>query len=78
MMRLANAANVMVRSYLAISSKGYAVQWQGDLMIAERGDNQFIAEGPLELLGLIALAETRGENWQANDAEIDDFLKNFG
>jgi len=34
----------------------------------------FIAEDPLSLLGLVWIWETRGENWQASDSEIEDFL----
>jgi hypothetical protein len=30
------------------------------------------------LLGVVAVAETRGTEWHASDAEIDDFEERFG
>ena len=78
-MRLVTAANVFTPAYLTILDKGYAVQKRGeDLLIATRGDDTFIAEDPILLLGLIAVGEARGENWQATDGEIDDFIGKFG
>ena len=47
-------------------------------MIAERNGDQFITHDSLALLGLIELAETRGEAWPASDAEIDTFIEQFG
>jgi len=77
-MHLSAAANLLALAYLSILSKGYAVQVEGGLMVAVRGADRFSADGPVELLGVIAVAETRGENWQATDEEIDDFLSRFG
>jgi hypothetical protein len=54
------------------------VKSSGDLMVAERDGSSFVAESPVPLLGLIALAEIRGENWQATDDEIDEFVALFG
>ncbi|KMO29660.1 hypothetical protein VQ02_29335 [Methylobacterium variabile] len=76
-MDLADAGNVTVPAYLAISRKGYAVHRSGRFMIAENGEHRFLAEGPLQLLGLIALVEVRGESWQASDDEIDAYLARF-
>ena len=36
-----------------------------------------VSQDPLELLGLVALYEARGDSWKATDAEIDHFLKTF-
>ncbi|EZP68309.1 hypothetical protein BV97_05656 [Novosphingobium resinovorum] len=47
-------------------------------MFAERAENSFAADGPVALLGLIAMAEARGEAWQASDEEIDNFVQLFG
>jgi hypothetical protein len=44
---------------------------------ALKGCDEFIAEDPLSLLGLVALFEVRGPNWQAADNEIDAFLSQF-
>lgn len=50
----------------------------GRVWIAERPDIKLIADDPLTLLGLVVLAETQGENWQASDAEIEQFLSEHG
>jgi len=47
-------------------------------MIAERDGNWFAAEGPVALLGLIAMAEIRGEAWHASDEEIGEYLAGSG
>jgi len=43
-------------------------------MGARKGDAILSAESPLELLGLVAMYNARGLQWQASDAEIDAFL----
>ena len=77
-MFLADAANMMAPAYLAILSKGYEVRTSGDLMIAQQGDKSFAADGPVALLGLIAMVEIRGDAWMASDAEIENFVELFG
>jgi len=37
-----------------------------------------MAEDPILLLGVIALAEARGEDWRATDEQIEDFVARFG
>jgi hypothetical protein len=77
-MHLVDAANVMTPAYLAILAKGYSVREADGLMIAEREGASFAAEGPVPLLGLIAMIEVRGEGWQATDHEIQGFAAEFG
>ncbi|MGC4004994.1 MAG: hypothetical protein QM811_18530 [Pirellulales bacterium] len=38
---------------------------------------EFVANGPLELLGLIAMVEVRGESWTATDEQIDEFMTKY-
>jgi hypothetical protein len=77
-MRLASAANLLTPAYLTVIDRGYAVGKDGDMLTATKGDDTFIAEDPISLLGIIAVAEARGENWQATDEQIDEFLARFG
>lgn len=77
-MHLVDAANVMTPAYLAILSKGYSVRSESGLMLAERDGNRFTADGPVPLLGLIAITEVRGERWRATDEEIAQFVAQFG
>jgi len=76
-MHLSDAANVMTPAYLVLLSKGYSIRLEGDWMIAERGEDSFLADGPVALLGLISVFEARGESWNATDNEIDDFMRLF-
>ena len=81
---LADAANTVIPAYLAllqrglsvrrepVSSGGTEVWW-----IAEDAARRFVAEDPLALLGLVALYETRGLEWQASDEQIDRFIAEF-
>jgi hypothetical protein len=48
-----------------------------EFWFAEQGDSRFVAEDPILLLGLVALYETRGENWRATDEQIEDFLNRY-
>ncbi|HLY80285.1 MAG TPA: hypothetical protein VKQ70_12970 [Caulobacteraceae bacterium] len=77
-MRLASAANLLTPAYLTLLDRGYDLRQEGDLLIAARGGDTFMAEDPITLLGVIAIAEARGENWQATDKQIDEFLVRFG
>ena len=77
-MHLIDAANAMTPAYLAILSKGFSIRGDGNLMIAERDGDTFAAEGPVALLGLIAIIEVRGAEWQATDDEISEFVSRFG
>lgn len=36
--------------------------------------NDYVAEDPLSLLGLVKLHEVRGDNWKVSDDEIDKYL----
>ncbi len=69
-------------AYLALLAKGYSVRWErkskeNELWYAERENGEFVAEGPIELLGLVAMYEVRGENWKATDKEIDAFMEKY-
>jgi hypothetical protein len=82
---LADAANTVIPAYLALLQRGLAVSRESAsadaaeaLWIAEDAAQRFVAEGPLALLGLVALYETRGPEWQASDEQIDRFLAEFG
>lgn len=83
MFNLAAAGNVEVPAYLALQARGYRVtrtysdEDQLEFWYAETTGERFTASGPLELLGLVALYETRGENWRAEDEQIEDFLKHY-
>ena len=80
---LATAGNVLAPAYLVLRAKGYDISREQ----SARGDEHWIATGPLgrfiaedtiSLLGLVAVAEARGPQWQASDAEVALFLSACG
>ena len=80
----ASAANVIVPAYLALQQKGYHVWCEGsadvsgeDTWYAENSCCRFVAEDPVTLLGLVAMYETRGDDWTASDQQIDEFLSEY-
>lgn len=85
-MDLRAAGNVVVPAYLALLAKGYVVRCErlsddpqiSELWIADGPLGSFRADDTITLLGVVAVAETRGEGWAASDAEIDAFFKKFG
>jgi hypothetical protein len=79
---LAAAGNVLVPAYLALIQKGYAVRSENtgagnEVWFAENDTHRFIADDPVTLVGLVALHETRGDDWQAPDEEIMNFLARY-
>jgi hypothetical protein len=78
-MRITAAGNTEVRAYLVLIAKGYEIIHHDpdDAWVAQKDDNAFGASGPLELLGLVAMAEVRGSGWQATDEEINEFLEKY-
>ncbi len=80
---IATAGNVLVPAYLALQAKGYRVsrftpgRGREEAWRAAKAGEEFTAEDPLSLLGLVALYETRGARWQATDEEIDGFFQRF-
>ncbi|HVF85043.1 MAG TPA: hypothetical protein VM821_03595 [Abditibacteriaceae bacterium] len=82
--KIADAGNVLVPAYLTLIQKGLSVRWlnltddpEQELWFAEDATREFVADGPLTLLGLVSLHEIRGDNWQASDEQIDDFLGKY-
>lgn len=82
-MNLDAAGNVVVPAYLALLAKGYVVRCERssddfEFWVAEGPRGRFGADDTITLLGMVAVAETRGEDWRASDPEIESFLKKFG
>jgi len=78
--KISAAGNVEVPAYLSLMKKGFSVRWErndegAETWYAEKDDLCFSGEGPIELLGVVAVYETRGNNWKASDEEITDFIE---
>lgn len=79
-MRVAMAGNTLAPAYSVLLKKGYTIERHPDLpgaCVASKDGYSFLADNPLELLGLIAMIEVRGEAWQASNREVDDFLQHL-
>jgi hypothetical protein len=82
---LTDAANTEIPAYLALLRRGLSLSYgpiapgaETSSWIAEDAGCRYIADDLLSLLGLVALYEARGPDWQASDEQIDRFLAEFG
>ena len=67
---------------LLLEERGYAVAvvhaLESECWIARRDNLELTADDPIQLLGLAALAETRGPAWRPTDEQIAATLSRFG
>lgn len=76
------AGNTEVPAYLTLIKLGWAVELNAsdpeeEFWVATKGELMLQAEGLMELLGLTVMRAQRGEEWHAEDEEIDGFLAKF-
>jgi len=81
-LRIAGAGNVVVPAFLTLRQRGYTVRcekaadgkqtWFADSTTVELQDDDL-----LTVLALASIAETRGAQWHASDAEIEKFLADY-
>ena len=78
-LEIAAAGNVVVPAYLALVWRGYSVTQTaaGGAFVAEGPLGRFTADDTISLLGVVALAETRGARWPATDAQVEEFFAKF-
>jgi len=72
-MKLTAAGNTEIPALLALEKKGAEItcEKESNLWTAVYQMNTFIAESPLELLGLIEMYSVRGSEWEAKDTELE-------
>lgn len=79
MKKIATAGNTVVPALLALEKLGFvvAIEQSGDaeLFRATRGDETYLAEDPVAVLGLVKLVEMRSWEWQPSDLEIDEVMR---
>lgn len=83
--QLTSAGNTIVPAYLALIARGLSIVKEpsaltesGMIWVAEDTTTQFFADDLVTLLGLVAMQETRGADWQASDEEIERFIAKYG
>ena len=73
--RLSEIHDVNNVAIITLSERGYRVWWEAserpsaDDWWAEKDGREFVAKSPLGLLGLVALWESRGDEWQKRPEE---------
>ena len=82
MQNIAAAGNTVVPALLALEKLGFNVSvgrdgGGRDLFEATRGDESYLAEDPVSVLGLVKLIEMRSWEWRPSDLEIDEVLKRY-
>jgi hypothetical protein len=77
MAKIAAAANTIIPAVLALEAAGFAVSQEAAYVVAQRGDDVYVADDPVTVLGLVALVQARGWEWGASDDEIDRVLPRF-
>ena len=81
MKQISIAGNTVVPGLLALESLGFriSVERTGDRehFRAKRGEESYLADDPIAVLGLVKLIEVRGWGWQAADADLDRVLRQY-
>ena len=79
--RIATAGNTVVPALSVLTSLGFSVSVDngpaGQTVVAARDGEEFVADDPVAVLGLIKLIEVRTWNWLASDPEIDAALLKY-
>ena len=79
---ITHAGNTLVPAYLEIRRRGFEVRRDRSIpncetWYAEKEQTKFSSDDPVSLLGLVAMVESRGEDWQACDEEVNEFMRAF-
>jgi len=79
--KIAAAGSTVVPALLALSEHGFSVTVhtspEGQTVVASRGHEEFVADDPVTVLGLIKLVEIRTWNWRASDKDIEATLDKY-
>jgi hypothetical protein len=76
-MKLSAAGNTEIPALLVLESNGYEITVIGADWKAVKYQNEFVANSPLELLGLVEIFNQRGAAWHANDSDIERCIKQY-
>ena len=76
-MKITTAGNIVIPAIKLIKELGFQLKVEDGFFSASKGDDTFMAEDPLCLLGLIKLIEVKGENWHVSDDEIESIGREY-
>jgi hypothetical protein len=80
MRQIVTAGNTLVPALLALEALGFRVDFNlagDDGCRAMRGDEAYVGDDPVSVLGLVKLVEARGWDWPASEAEVDATLLRY-
>jgi hypothetical protein len=79
--KIRTAGNTVVPALLALEQLGFQVSVcispRGQTVTATRAGEEYTAEDPVAVLGLVKLIEARTWQWQATDPQIEDMLQKY-
>ena len=78
MKRISTAGNTIVPAVRALEQLGFTVrvvQSPEAQVYASRGEEEYFAQDPETVLGLIKLVEVRSWDWGASEAELEDVMQ---
>jgi len=82
MKRITAAGNTVVPALLVLEAMGFTVEVDqprtGSVIRARRGEEEFLADDPVTVLGLVKLVGARSWNWRPADDEIEQTVKRYG
>jgi len=82
MKTIAAAGNTVVPALLALESLGFDVLVETvserQTCRVTRGDEIYVADDPVTVLGLVKLVEARGWNWRAEDQQLRQAIQRYG
>jgi hypothetical protein len=76
-MKITTAGNIVIPAIKLIKDLGFHLKVEDGFFSAKKGDDIFMAEDPIRLLGLIKLIEAEGENWRISDDEIETIGREY-
>ena len=81
MPQIAAAANTVIPALRTLEELGFVIEVNsgatGVRCRATRGEEIYVAEDPVSVLGLVRLVELRGWDWGAADVEIEAAMERY-
>jgi hypothetical protein len=75
------AGSTVVPAILALEGLGFVISVEHvggqDLVRAVRGDETYVADDPVAVLGLVKLVEIRGWQWGAADPDLARVIRQY-
>jgi hypothetical protein len=81
MKSISTAGNTVAPTILALEGLGFVISIEHvggqELVRAVRGDETYVADDPVAVLGLVKLIEIRGWQWGAAEPELERVIRQY-